>query len=683
MLSKKRILLWSSSAIAICIFATVFLLPSGINMCSENDGLSEMDFMGKEVELLLSEGKMEQARNFIADNKRQAKDSTEYYQFVVLEAKCYFVKMETDSFYACHQQLKQFVKSQRGSNSIKLKKLQAEMMLQRGVYEAKMVGRMDTALVYYKQALDIISQLPHMQSNRLMTLTNIADAYKHLGMFDQSVNYYLQAMELGDSIGMDEATQASIDIGIASAYTSMGNFEQSALWWDRAGKMKPKMGRNELFHYLNNRGNDLFLQERYEEALRYFLEEDSLTSHHSDMQWERMFGHANLSHIYIKLNQKEKALPMLDEIEQFFRKEGQQIPLYYIITQRIELAMLDGNIAEALRLQKESGMPDRMIPDQKMLRLRLLLNLYQQLNDWRHHSEVGIIYKQLQDSIMTDKVKKQFSEVLIRHEHERELTEKQQELERMNLSFCWSLFLLAVLIIVIVLLAIISYQKLKEQQLKEQNMQYRIASLRMETVRNRITPHFIANALTIEMLAQVEGKKPNLDSLVQLLHRGIEMTGMEQITLSEELEFIEFYCHVESQIIGPDFVLRKELADDVDPDKVMLPAMFMQIVVENALKHGLLPKPRQEGHERMILIRVTHKETGTQVDIIDNGIGMLRGKKTKKQIGLSVVEETIALLNEQNHEKMWFSIGDYVHANGDTGCCSTFYLPNQYKYVLN
>lgn len=634
-----------------------------------------------DIEELLKKGRYDEARLLTLKCKQEAKDSTEYYQYVVQDAKLQFAKMNADSFMLVNRQLAAYMERNARSKDLRLKQLAVEVEMQRGVYEVKMVGNMDAGLAHYEKAMQKASELPNYE-DRMLLLINLADVYKQMGRYDQSVRYFMKAMDLGDSIGMDDATVITLNIGIASAYAAMDNFEQSDEWWEKARQMRPQMSQCELFQYLNNRGNSYYLQGKYDESLNYFLELDSMMNLHEDMHWEKMYGRANLSDIYIKLGHPEKALPLLNEAEPFFLKENQHIAYYYLTTQRIELALNTGHIAEAEQLAMQSGMPERMIPEQKMLRLKVLLRLYQLQGHWQEYAKALQEMDHIVDSVKSDNTKMQLSEIIMRYDYEQKMLNKQRLLEEANLSFRWAVALLIAAVIVITLLIAINVLKLHQRRLKEQNMQAHIASLRMEAVRNRITPHFMSNALTAEMIAQMDGHEPNLDSLVQLLHRGIEMSGTELTTLSEELEFVEFYCSVESRAIGPDFVFRKELGPGVDPDKVKLPAMFLQIMVENALKHGLWLKPRQEGRERMVLVRAIRSKAGTQVDVIDNGVGMQNGLRNQKRIGLSVVEETILLLNAQNHEKMQFGYGNYQHPNGDTGYRSTFYLPDNYNYVL-
>ena len=224
-----------------------------------------------ECEEALHKGDTRIARKIIENGKAHAKDSDNYYDYVVLDAKYYFYTMQADSFLLTHQKIQQYVDRHSAHLRQKLKMLQVECEVQRGVYETKMTGRMDSALTHNLHALELLQTTPHQPHYRLMVLSNIADVYKQMGQYDKSVSYYRQAMELGDSLNMLPATRITITIGFASTYASMGNFDSSNRWGLQAAELMPQMTTNDLFQYYNNRGNDYYLQDRYEESLQYFL----------------------------------------------------------------------------------------------------------------------------------------------------------------------------------------------------------------------------------------------------------------------------------------------------------------------------------------------------------------------------------------------------------------------------
>ena len=206
--------------------------------------------------------------------------------------------------------------------------------------------------------------------------------------------------------------------------------------------------------------------------------------------------------------------------------------------------------------------------------------------------------------------------------------------------------------------------------------------MRMENIRNRITPHFIYNALNHEVLAQMEGRKVDLDTLTQLLRRGVELAGIFQTTLAEEISFVDYYIDIEGRQMGPDFKYFKEIAPDVNANNVYLPSMIVQIFAENALKHGLRLLKPEKGRLRKLIIRVSREKQATLVEVMDNGNGLQgRMNTTGSQTGSRVVRQTIQMLNDSNKNKITFGIGNWEQ-DGESGCRSWLLLPDEYDYQL-
>ena len=148
-------------------------------------------------------------------------------------------------------------------------------------------------------------------------------------------------------------------------------------------------------------------------------------------------------------------------------------------------------------------------------------------------------------------------------------------------------------------------------------MQNAMTSLRLENVRNRISPHFIFNVLNREMnLHKGDKESQNLIGLTKLIRRNLELTDCLAVSLADELDFVDTYVKLERQSLGSEFEYRLDLAEQLDLQEMKVPSMLLQIPVENAIKHGLRLK---EG-KRLLLIQV-HKLENNQVEIVicDNG----------------------------------------------------------------
>ena len=105
--------------------------------------------------------------------------------------------------------------------------------------------------------------------------------------------------------------------------------------------------------------------------------------------------------------------------------------------------------------------------------------------------------------------------------------------------------------------------------------------------------------------------------------------------------------------------------------------MFIQILVENSIKHGL---KGIEGEKRL-RISVATNEEGTTVKVIDNGRGFnimsMESRRTKN--GLTIIRRTIQLLNEQLHgQQISLQINNKEDEQQQViGCEVSLFLPIQ------
>ena len=154
-------------------------------------------------------------------------------------------------------------------------------------------------------------------------------------------------------------------------------------------------------------------------------------------------------------------------------------------------------------------------------------------------------------------------------------------------------FMLAAVVSVIVL-----YRK-RLRDREQWRMQNAITSLRLENVRNRISPHFIFNVLNREMnLHKGEEESQNLIGLTKLIRRNLELTDCLAVSLADELEFVDTYVGLEKESLGNDFDYQLDLDCKIDLKAVKVPSMLLQIPVENAIKLKLWYLIMEEGTEK-------------------------------------------------------------------------------------
>ena len=170
-----------------------------------------------------------------------------------------------------------------------------------------------------------------------------------------------------------------------------------------------------------------------------------------------------------------------------------------------------------------------------------------------------------------------------------------------------------------------------------------------------MNPHFMFNALNA-IQQFVVGKNMSqsltyLNDFSRLMRITLTNSEKELITLKDELAFLKLYVRFEELRFENKFEFNVVLDTSLDVDCVMIFPMLIQPFIENAVKHGLLPKPEKGKLEVSFLIVTKKDKKYLEVNIIDNGIGRAASAEIKKQNaslhqskGLTITEERIKVI---------------------------------------
>ena len=158
--------------------------------------------------------------------------------------------------------------------------------------------------------------------------------------------------------------------------------------------------------------------------------------------------------------------------------------------------------------------------------------------------------------------------------------------------------------------------KAKELELQRSRLEAELKESRISIMLSQIRPHFIYNTLgTIERMCLKDPQKAfDLVRNFSLYLRGnfSELESVTPILFAEELKHVEYYVNIE-KVRFPDMSMEY----DVETTEFVLPALSVQPLVENAIKHGLM---RLESGGT---VRIHSYETPTHfcVAVTDDGAG--------------------------------------------------------------
>lgn len=163
--------------------------------------------------------------------------------------------------------------------------------------------------------------------------------------------------------------------------------------------------------------------------------------------------------------------------------------------------------------------------------------------------------------------------------------------------------------------------------------------VQLEALQAKIRPHFLFNVLTGVAELVLEDQDSAERAVVKLAHlyRYMLTSTVDQVvTLEDELRITKSYLDLEKIRFGD----RLDYVVDVigDPSRVWLPALVLQPLAENAVRHGISDKP--EGGK--IAVRVEIRDDVCELIVQDDGVGW-QGQSRGTGVGLRSIHDRLAL----------------------------------------
>lgn len=181
------------------------------------------------------------------------------------------------------------------------------------------------------------------------------------------------------------------------------------------------------------------------------------------------------------------------------------------------------------------------------------------------------------------------------------------------------------------------YQKSKEQQYKLSQLETKLAQAEVQAIKMQLHPHFLFN--TLHAISTLMHRDPDaadkmITQLSNLLRISLENIGVQEVTLAEELNFLEQYIEIQKM----RFQGSLEIKMDVDSStlSIMVPNLILQPIVENAFKHGVENNPG----EKRITISSKIKDKLLMLSVEDNGPG-INENNFKEGLGLKNTRERL------------------------------------------
>jgi signal transduction histidine kinase len=180
-----------------------------------------------------------------------------------------------------------------------------------------------------------------------------------------------------------------------------------------------------------------------------------------------------------------------------------------------------------------------------------------------------------------------------------------------------------------------------QRELVASELKRRVVEAELSALQMQLHPHFVFN--TLHAIAALITKDPAaaermLVDLAAFLRLTLQNAGCDVVPLSEEIDFLERYVRIEETRLLDRLTV--VLAIEPDTRDAEVPNLILQPLVENAIRHGIAPRP---GPGR-IEVRAWRREAKLYLEVADDGRGLPPGGAPREGIGLGNARERLRTL---------------------------------------
>lgn len=203
-------------------------------------------------------------------------------------------------------------------------------------------------------------------------------------------------------------------------------------------------------------------------------------------------------------------------------------------------------------------------------------------------------------------------------------------------------------------------------------IQLEFSRLEARALRAQMNPHFIFNSLNSIQSFILKNDRDSafkyLGKFSAMIREVLEHSQHEAISVADEIRVLTNYLDLEKMRANDSFTYHIEVAPEIFPEKVHIPIMLIQPLVENAVLHGVLPLEDRQG-QIVLHFGLPAPET-LEIVLRDNGIGReasraLNARKTHyhQSMGMDISLERTTHFNSAEQSSQ-FEIRDLFDTEG-------------------
>jgi two-component system, LytTR family, sensor kinase len=215
---------------------------------------------------------------------------------------------------------------------------------------------------------------------------------------------------------------------------------------------------------------------------------------------------------------------------------------------------------------------------------------------------------------------------------------------RTSLLFQMLTFLIVYALILTVTYAMDAQERMARQMMETTRLSEELSKSQLAALRQQMEPHFMFNTLhSITGLVRDYKNDAAVSMIVGLsefLRRATENSHRSQVTLEEEVEYLQRYLDLQKVRLGE----RLQVSVDIPPEllRTQVPNLLLQPLVENAIKHGIA-KRAAGGSVR---VAAAHQDGKLHLSVYNDGPDCpTDGNATHTGVGISNLRTRLQILH--------------------------------------
>lgn len=522
------------------------------------------------------------------------------------------------------------------------------------------------ALNYHNKAIEIAKEhsytkllIPTLQS-KVILLSNNAMHIEAIESIEEAIKQC--------TLNADTAKL----IGCMQIYASLNN--QSGLTKEADKQyiqlltLKDHYDKNVLFAIYNDKSNVNLTEENFRKAIPDLLKARELWDYADE--FGRIVLTNNLAFAWLLAEQPDSMLVHLNYMKSQTRWfDG--IPVlkfnyYSFLASYYQFKKNDLEASKAYKKAEEVRKNYQLDPRVISAHAKRISTFYAKEGQYKDAYHELQLYSEADKKVLNENTQKQVSALKYRYQRDTTLMRQQETIlqQNMTVKHLSNQQRYLVIIIGLVLVCFIGIffwwrnSESKKQEILALQHANDIAVLRMENMRNRISPHFMFNVLNsiLKNKGSDNEVEKNVKAFINLLQSNLANIDSLGVPLNQELNFVRDFIMLDNLRLESNIEYTEEIEKDVNSE-MLVPSMSIHILVENAIKHGLRPKQGK----KILSISARNDRGKTIIDVADNGVG--RNTKLKTHgvgVGTKVLNQFVLIVNQNNKEEIQLEYIDIV-----------------------